>query len=425
MDRFFGVFGIVFILGLAYLMSNNKKAISVKTVVNGLLLQFLMAVFVLKVPVGQMIFEKIGLFIQKILAFSMEGANFVFGVLTCNPNRMCEVFQSDIGIFALKLIPATIFVMILINVLYYYGIMQRIVAVLGKAMYKIMNVSGSEALSNVASSFVGQILAQIMIKPYLPKMTRSEILASMAGSMTCIAGAVMAIYISIGIPAEYLLAASIMAAPGALVISKIVYPETEESETKESAQISTEKTHVNILDSIAQGASEGMQISINVIAMLIALIALISMIDWILGNFGGFLQNALHINLTFIGIDLPHLSLKMILGKIFSVFAYLMGVPLDQASTVGSLLGTKFAFNETIAYFDLVKIHTLSAKSYAIAVFALCGFANITSVAIQIGAIGEMAPTRRKDLAELGFRALICGTFASYISACMAGILCG
>lgn len=425
MERFFGIFGIIFILGISYLMSNNKKAISVKTVLNGLILQFLMAVFVLKVPIGQMIFEKIGLFIQKILAFSMQGADFVFGVLTCNPHRMCEVFQSDVGIFALKLIPATIFVMILINILYYYGIMQRVVAVIGKAMYKIMNVSGSEALSNVASSFVGQILAQIMIKPYLAKMTRSEILASMTGSMTCIAGAVMAIYISLGIPAEYLLAASIMAAPGALVVSKIVYPETEESETKESAKIEIERTHVNVLDSISQGASEGMQISINIIAMLIALIALISMLDWVLGSFGGFLQNTLHINLAFIGIDLSHLSLKMILGKIFSVFAFLMGVPLNQASTVGSLLGTKFAFNETIAFFDLVKIHTLSAKSYAITVFALCGFANITSVAIQIGAIGEMAPTRRKDLAELGFRALICGTFASYISACMAGILCG
>lgn len=425
MDRFFGIFGIIFILGLAFLMSNNKKAISLKTVVNGLILQFLMAVFVLKVPLGQMIFEKIGLFIQKILAFSMEGADFVFGVLTCNPNRMCEVFQSDIGIFALKLIPATIFVMILINILYYYGIMQRIVAVIGKGMYKIMNVSGAEALSNVGSSFVGQILAQIMIKPYLANMTRSEILASMAGSMTCIAGAVMAIYISIGIPAEYLLAASIMAAPGALVVSKIVYPETEESETKESAHIKIEKTHVNILDSISQGASEGMQISINIIAMLIALIALITMIDWFLSSFGTFVQNIFHINTAFLGMDLSHLSLKMILGKIFSIFAFLMGVPMEQASTVGSLLGTKFALNETIAYFDLVEIHTLSAKSYAITVFALCGFANITSVAIQIGAIGEMAPTRRKDLAELGFRALICGTFASYISACMAGILCG
>lgn len=425
MDRYFGLLGIIFILGIAYLMSNNKKAISLKTVVNGLLLQFLLAVFVLKIPLGQMIFEKIGLFIQKILAFSMKGADFVFGVLTCNPNRMCEVFQSDIGIFALKLIPATIFVMILVNILYYYGIMQRVIAILGKAMYKIMNVSGAEALSNVASSFVGQIVAQIMVKPYLAGMTRSEILASMTGSMACIAGAVMAIYISIGIPAEYLLAASIMAAPGALVISKIVYPETEESETKDSAHIETENPYVNVLDSIAQGASEGMNISIKVIATLIALIALISMIDWILGGFGQFLQNILHLNLSFIGIDLSHLSLKMILGRIFSVFAFLMGVPLEQASSVGALLGTKFAFNETIAYFDLVKMTALSHKSFVIASFALCGFANITSIAIQIGGIGEMAPSRRKDLAELGFRALICGTFASYISACMAGILLG
>ncbi|MDD3419789.1 MAG: nucleoside transporter C-terminal domain-containing protein [Candidatus Gastranaerophilales bacterium] len=423
MDRYFGVIGIIFILGLSYLMSNNKKAISVKTVVNGLLLQILLAVFVLKVPLGQMIFAKIGLFIQHILAFSMQGADFVFGVLTCNPDRMCQVFQSDAGIFALKLIPANIFVMILVNILYYYGVMQKLIAFLGKAMNKIMQVSGAEALSNVASSFVGQILAQITIKPYLEGMTRSEILASMTGSMACIAGAVMAIYISIGIPAEYLLAASIMAAPGALVISKIVYPETEESETKNSIKIETEKTHVNVLDAISQGASDGMDIAIKIVAMLIALIALISMIDWILAGFGTLLHNIFH--LSSIGVDLTHLSLKLILGKIFSVFAFLMGVSLDQASTVGALLGTKLAFNETLAYFDLVKITGLSHKSYVIAVFALCGFANITSIAIQIGGIGTMAPSRRKDLAELGFRALICGTFASYISACIAGILCG
>lgn len=423
MDRYFGIIGIIFILGLSYLMSNNKKAISIKTVVNGLLLQILLAVFVLKVPLGQMIFEKIGLFIQQILAFSMQGADFVFGVLTCNPDRMCQVFQSDVGIFALKLIPANIFVMILVNILYYYGVMQKLIAALGKAMNKIMQVSGAEALSNVASSFVGQILAQITIKPYLNGMTRSEILASMTGSMACIAGAVMAIYISIGIPAEYLLAASIMAAPGALVISKIVYPETEESETKDSIKIETEKTHVNVLDAISQGASDGMDIAIKIVAMLIALIALISMIDWILAGFGTLLQNIFH--LSSLGVDLTHLSLKLILGKIFSVFAFLMGVSLDQASTVGALLGTKFAFNETLAYFDLVKISGLSHKSYVIAVFALCGFANITSIAIQIGGIGAMAPSRRKDLAELGFRALICGTFASYVSACIAGILCG
>lgn len=423
MDRYFGLIGIIFILGISYLMSNNKKAISIKTVGNGLLLQFLLAVFVLKVPLGQMIISQFGLFIQKILAFAMQGADFVFGVLTCNPERMCEVFQSDIGIFALKLIPANIFVMILVNILYHYGIMQRVIAVIGRAMYKIMNVSGAEALSNVASSFVGQILAQIMVKPYLNGMTRSEILASMTGSMACIAGAVMAIYISIGIPAEYLLAASIMAAPGALVVSKIVYPEIEESETKESVKIETENNYVNVLDAISQGAAEGMDIAIKIVAMLIALIALISMIDWVLGSFGTVLQNIFH--LSAIGVDLTHLSLKLILGKIFSVFAFLMGVPLNQASTVGSLLGTKFAFNETLAYFDLVKITGLSQKSFVIAVFALCGFANITSIAIQIGGIGSMAPSRRKDLAELGFRALICGTFASYISACMAGILCG
>lgn len=426
MDRFFGIIGIIVILAIAYFMSNNKKKISLKTVINGLILQFLLAIFVLKVPVGKVIFGSIGLFIQKILDFAMEGADFVFGVLTCNPDRLCELFNTNIGIFALKLIPALIFMMILVNILYYYGIMQRVVAVLGKAMYKIMNVSGAEALSNVASCFVGQLVAQIMVKPYLAKMTRSEILASMTGSMACISGSMMAIYISMGMPAEYILAASIMAVPGALVISKIVYPEVDESETKESVKIITENPYVNVLDSVAQGASDGMNIAIKVIAMLIALVALISMLDWFLGGFGLFLQNVLHLNLSFIGIDLSHLSLKMVLGRIFSIMAFLMGVPFHQANTVGALLGTKFAFNETIAYFDLVKIAgTLSPKSFAIAVFALCGFANIGSVAIQIGGIGEMAPTRRQDLAELGIRALICGTLASYVSACMAGILCG
>lgn len=425
MDRFVGIFGIILILAIAYAFSNNRKAISLKTVIPGLILQMFLAIFVLKTPLGKNIFHAIGMFIQKILDFSNDGGNFVFGILTNSPVKMEELFGAGAGfIFALKLIPTIIFILILVNILYYYGIMQRVVEFMAKLMYRVMNVSGSESLSNIASAFVGQVEAQIMIKPYIPTMTMSELLASMTGSMACIAGGVMAMYIGMGIPAEYLLAASIMAAPGALVISKIVYPETEESQTKNEVKVEIKKTHVNLIDSIAHGASDGMKVSINVIAMLIALTALISMIDWMLGHVGLFMANVLHMNLSFVHIDLTHLSMKEVLGSIFSLFAIAMGVPFKEAIDVGSLMGTKLVFNEFIAYLDLTALKPmLSHKSTVIATFALCGFANLGSIAIQIGGIGELAPNRRKDLAKLGVKALFCGTLASYMSACIAGIL--
>ena len=290
-----------------------------------------------------------------------------------------------------------------------------------------MGVSGSEALSNAASAFVGQVEAQILIKPYVASMTNSELLASMAGSMACIAGGVMAVYISMGVPAEYLLAASVMAAPGALVISKLVFPETQESETKGKIKLEVKKTSANLLDAIAHGASEGMRISINVIAMLIGLIALINMIDAVLGCIGTVSAN-IGLSLGFVGIDLHHLSLSGILGRIFSILAWLMGVPWNESATVGSLMGTKMVINEFVAYLNLVPMikgtaAVLSPKSIVIASFALCGFANFSSIAIQVGGIGELAPNRRADLAKLGFKALICGTLASYLSATIAGIL--
>lgn len=423
MERFFGIIGIIFIFLVAFLMSNNKKAINIKTVGMGFLLQILLAVFVLKTPLGQGIFSAIGIFIQKILDFANQGATFLFGPLN-NNQKLGELFGTGSIVFALQLTAAVIFIAVLVNILYYYRIMQRIVAVLGKAMYKLMDVSGAEALSNVASSFVGQVMAQIMIKPYLPNLTRSEILASMAGSMACISGGVMALYVGMGIPAQYLLAASIMAAPGALVISKIVYPEDGQPQTKNEVKISKRRTHVNVIDSIARGASDGLGVSLKVIAVLLAFVALIAMIDWFLGKFGVFLHNLLHINLAFIGLDINHLSMKAIVGKLFAVFAYLMGVPLKDASSIGSLLGTKFILNEMLSYIDLMSIKSvISQKSFIIASFALCGFANLSSIAIQIGGIGELAPNQRKNLSRLGFRALICGTLASYMSACIAGIL--
>ena len=423
MSRFFGILGIVFIFLLAYLMSNNKKAINYKTIGTGFALQVLFAIFIFKVPFGRALFMGIGELIQKILDFAKEGGAFVFGPLL--DNAKLEIFGHGANIFALQLICSLIFMMILVNILYYYGIMQRIIPIFGRAMNKLMAVSGAEALSNVASAFVGQISAQIMIRPYLEKLTRSELLASMAGSMACISGATMPIYISIGIPAHYLLASSVMAVPGAMIIAKIMYPETHTPETSENFSITyskKRKPYINVFDAISSGASEGMKVAINVIAMILALVALVAMIDWILGGVGNLIVKYLHVN--FAAFDLTQLSLKMILGKIFAVFAYLMGCPLSESTTVGSLMGTKLVLNEMVAYVDLANLpQQLSAKSYLIACFALCSFGNFGSVAIQLGGIGELAPNQRKNLARLGVRALIAGTLACYLSAAIVGIL--
>ena len=423
MDRLFGIFGIIFIFLLAYLMSNNKKAINYKTIGTGFALQVLFAIFIFKVPLGRAIFLNIGMFIQKILDFAKEGGSFVFGPLI--DNVKLEMFGQGSNIFALQLICSLIFMMILVNMLYYYGIMQRVIPIFGKAMNKLMSVSGAEALSNVASAFVGQIAAKIMIRPYLAKLTRSELLASMAGSMACISGATMPIYIGIGIPAHYLLASSIMAVPGAMIISKIMYPETHVPETSENFSITyskRKKPYINVFDAISSGASEGMKVAINVIAMILALVALVAMIDWILGGVGNLIVKYLHIN--FACFDLTTLSLRMILGKIFALFAYLMGVPINEATTVGSLMGTKLVLNEMVAYVDLTNLpQQLSEKSYLIACFALCSFGNFGSIAIQLGGIGELAPNQRKNLARLGVRALIAGTLACYLSAAIVGIL--
>ncbi|MEY3679336.1 MAG: hypothetical protein RI924_1477, partial [Bacteroidota bacterium] len=310
-----------------------------------------------------------------------------------------------------------------VSVAYYLGIMQRIVKFFAFIVYKLMGVSGSEALSNVASAFVGQVEAQIMIKPYLRGMTMSELLASMAGSMACIAGGVMAVYIALGVPAEYLIAASIMAAPGALVISKIVWPETEVSETKGDVSLEIKKTNANLVDAISHGASDGLKVGLNVIAMLIGFIAIIALVDYVLGKIGAGL-GSLGLTLAAVGIDINTLSLKQILGAVFSLFAWAMGVPGKDIQVAGSLMGTKMVINEFVAYLDLAKIKaTLDAKTLLITSFALCGFANFSSIAIQVGGIGELAPERRTDLAKLGVKALICGTLASYLSATIAGIL--
>ncbi|HNY52120.1 MAG TPA: nucleoside transporter C-terminal domain-containing protein [Bacteroidales bacterium] len=424
MSRFTGIIGIIILLGLAFLWSNNRKAINIRLVVSGLLLQLGLAIFILKVPVGQDIFAWLGKVINKLLDFSQEGALFVFGDLM----KVSEILPPTItsaGVFLFTLIPTIIFVCVLVAMAYHVGLMQRVVAVLARFMHWVMRVSGSEALSNVASAFVGQVEAQIMIRPYLVGMTMSELLASMTGSMACIAGGVMAVYISMGVPASYLLAASLMAAPGALVISKIVFPETQESETKGVVKLEVKKEQTNIMDAISHGASDGMAISINVIAMLIGVIALVALVDALLGYFGLFLGWT-GLSLDFVGLDVNNLRLKDVFGAFFSLFAIVMGVPVAESFEVGSLMGTKMVINEFVAYSDLAPmIHAgaLSPKSIIIASFALCGFANFSSIAIQLGGIGAMIPSRKADLARLGFKAMICGTMASYISASLAGIL--
>lgn len=423
MERFTGLIGIVLIFAIAFLMSNNRKAINYKLVVSGLAIQILLALFILKVPVGKEIFSWLGAAVTKVLDFSQAGANFVFGGLV-NKDLMDKAFgPGNDFIFFFKIIPTIIFVAVLVSVAYYLGIMQRIVKFFAFIVYKLMGVSGSEALSNVASAFVGQVEAQIMIKPYLRGMTMSELLASMAGSMACIAGGVMAVYIALGVPAEYLIAASIMAAPGALVISKIVWPETEVSETKGDVSLEIKKTNANLVDAISHGASDGLKVGLNVIAMLIGFIAIIALVDYVLGKIGAGL-GSLGLTLAAVGIDINTLSLKQILGAVFSLFAWAMGVPGKDIQVAGSLMGTKMVINEFVAYLDLAKIKaTLDAKTLLITSFALCGFANFSSIAIQVGGIGELAPERRTDLAKLGVKALICGTLASYLSATIAGIL--
>lgn len=411
MERFTGLLGIILILGIAYLLSNNRKAINYRTVGVGFALQVVLAIFILKTEVGQLVFQWLGDSINTLLGQADKGAIFVFGSLV-DRELMGKAFGAgNEYIFFFKVVPTIIFVAVLVNMFYHLGVLQRVVSVLGRGVHWLMGVSGAEALSNVASTFVGQVEAQIMIKPYLKNMTNSELMASMAGSFACIAGGVMAVYISLGVPAPYLLAASLMAAPGALVISKIMFPETEKSESHGEVKLEVSKAHANLVDAIAAGASEGLKVGLNVIAMLIGFIALIALVDIGLGHIGSW-------------INLSNLSMNLILGKLFSVFAFAMGVPLKDIEAAGALMGEKMVVNEFVAYLDMLKIKdTLEPKTIAITSFALCGFANFSSIAIQIGGIGELAPSRRSDLAKLGFKALIAGTLASYMSATLAGLL--
>lgn len=409
MDRFIGLIGIALIFGIAFLFSNNRKAINYRLVLSGIGLQIFIAVLVLKVPPVTRFFQFLGKGMQKIEQFAKEGANFVYGgIVTTNyKGEHVDYTSPEIFVFAFNITATIILVCVLVAVFYHAGIMQRIVSVIAKAMNFVMRVSGAEALSNVASAFVGQVEAQVMIRPYLPTMTKSELLASMSGSLACIAGGILIVYTTMGAKAEYLIAASLMAAPGALVISKIVFPETEESQTMGNVKLEVKSNYSNLIDAISHGAADGFKISMNVIAMLIGFIALIAMLNWILGH-------------IYAG-----LTLDFIFGKLFYPMAWSMGVPTADINSAATLLGQKITVNEFVAFKNLTShaVPVITEKGTLIISVAICGFANFSSVGMQIGGIGALVPERRHDLAKLGMKALLCGTLASYLSATIAGIL--
>jgi len=407
MERFQGVIGIILILGIAFLFSNNKNRIDYRVVFSGILLQIVIAVLVLKVPPVTRFFQMLGHGMEKIERFAREGVAFVYrGIMVNTPGGVKDFGESGF-VFAFSVTSTIILVCVLVAILYHFGVMQFIVSIIAKAMNFIMKVSGAEALSNVASAFVGQVEAQVMIRPYLASMTKSELLASMSGSLACIAGGILIVYANMGAKAEYLLTASLMAAPGALVISKIVFPETEESQTMGQVKLEVKSPYSNLIDAISHGASDGMKISINVIAMLIGFIALIAFLNWVIGQF------------------IPGVTLDVIFSKLFFPMTWAMGVPTVDVANAASLLGQKLTINEFVAFNNLTTkaIPIVSEKGLLIVSIAICGFANFSSVGMQIGGIGELAPSRRADLAKLGLKALLCGTLASYLSATIAGIL--
>lgn len=409
MERFTGLLGVLVIFGIAFLMSNNRKAINYRLVISGVGLQVLIAILVLKVPFITAFFAWLGRGMGKIEQFATQGAGFVYGgIMVDTHDGLSKSFGAPhTFVFAFSVAATIILVCVLVAILYHVGVMQRVVAFIARIMNFVMRVSGAEALSNVASAFVGQVEAQVMIRPYIPTMTKSELLSSMAGSMACIAGGILIVYVNMGARAEYLLTASLMAAPAALVISKIIYPETEEPVTKGKVKLEVKKEHTNLIDAISHGAADGMKIAINVIAMLIGFIALIALINYGLGKIWG------------------PLSLDYIFSKIFYPLAWCMGVPEADVQQVATIMGQKLTINEFVAFDTLTHklAAPLSEKGLIITSFAICGFANFSSVGMQIGGIGALAPERRADLAKLGIRALISGTLASYLSATIAGML--
>ena len=432
-----GILGLTVILGLAYLLSSDRRHINWRTVGGGLLLQIVLAIFILKgremgawfAPLGwpKEFFAWVSSFFVLVLNFTTEGARFVFGNLALSPG-----IDDSLGFFfAFQVLPTIIFFSSLMAVLYHLGVMQRIVQAVAWVVSRTLGTSGAESLSVSANIFVGQTEAPLVVRPYLEKMTRSELMAVMTGGMATIAGGVMAAYIQLlGDPyaqarglaleaarlqfAEHLLGASVMAAPAALLLAKMLIPETGQPLTAGTVRVSIERTTRNVIDAAAAGASDGLKLALNVGAMLIAFIALIAMLNYFLGWAGGL-----------VGVEL---SMERLFGWTLAPVAWLIGVPWSDAAQFGALVGTKLVVNEFVAYLNLSTLigqNALSDKAVVMATFALCGFANFSSIAIQIGGIGPLAPSRISELAELGLRAVLAGTLANMMTATIAGVLIG
>ncbi|MEL7350448.1 MAG: NupC/NupG family nucleoside CNT transporter [Cyanobacteria bacterium P01_A01_bin.116] len=401
MERFVALLGLAAFIAFAYLTSVNRRAIRWRPVFWGLGLQLILAVFILKTTLGLAIFEQVGKMVSRFLDFSDVGAEFVFG----------PGFEENF--FAFKVLPTIVFFSAVINVLYHYGILQRVVSAIAQVMMRTLKTSGSETLSAAGNIFVGQTEAPLLIKPYVETMTLSELHAVMTGGFATVSGGVLAAYVSFDVPAEHLIAASVMSAPAALAVSKIMFPETAVSPTKGTVNVEIERTTANGIDAITQGTLDGLKLALNVGAMIIAFLGILAAVNAFLGWVGGL-------------VGLPDFSLELILATLLAPVAWLMGVPWADCGAVGTLLGKKTVLNEFIAYIDLqslMKEKAISERAVVIATYALCGFANIGSIGIQIGGISAIAPSRRADLARLGLRTMVAGTLACFMTACIAGIL--
>jgi CNT family concentrative nucleoside transporter len=407
MGRFTGILGILTMLGLAYAFSTNRRAIRIKTVAWGLGLQFAFAIFVLRVPAGQKAFQVAKEGVTRLLGYSYAGSYFVFGDLA-KPG-------SQLGYFAFGVLPTVIFIAAFFAVLYHLGIMQIIIRIFAWVMTRVMGASGAESLNVAASIFMGQTEAPLTIRPFLPELTRSELMTVMTSGMAHVSGGIMAAYINAGIDAAHLLTAVIMTAPGTLLMAKMLVPETEEPKTAGRVVMSEEEEKTekeeNLLGAISRGTTDGLHLALNIAAMLISFLALIALVNGMMGGIHHWLA------------WFPD-SLEKVFGAIFAPVAWVIGIPWHDCRAIGNLLGTRMVLNELVAFSMLgPQKATLDPRSFTIATFALCGFANLSSIGIQIGGIGALAPNKRGELARLGFRAMLAGTMANLMSASIAGML--
>jgi CNT family concentrative nucleoside transporter len=419
MARLQPLVGLALIGLIAYSLSTNRRAIKLRTIVWGFGLQLAFALIVLKTAAGQRTFEILGEKIRLLLGFAAVGSSFVFGPIGNQP-VWARIMNSALGpeganygvIFAFQIAPTIIFIAALFAILYYFGLMQLIVRLFAMVMHRVLGASGAESLNVAASIFMGQTEAPLTIRPYLARMTESELMTVMTSGMAHISGGIMAAYIAFGIEPKHLLTAVIMTAPGTLMMAKMFVPETAVPETLGSVKLDVKTGDVNVVDAAGRGTVEGLHLAMNVVAMLISFIALIALLNAVLGWIG------LHTPLP------DDLSLQKIFGVVFAPIAWSLGVSWKDASTVGNLLGTRMVLNEFIAFAQLGPMkEVLDPRSFTVATFALCGFANFASIGIQIGGIGALVPERRHDLARLGMRAMLAGTLANFTSACIAALL--